>query len=343
MSNSLSDAISKDDRSLLKGSFGFNQKSIDFLLNPFYVVASDYLNIYNVLEWKIEEHSKQIPYGLVLEEFSSFKVRSLNTYHKIKVKINVIKIMDDDISMADLYIKCFNKDCSAQDVGRIPSVYQIVGRVGRTSSKYFLNMLCYNRVSLNQSSNFKTQAKIVKTYSKTLNPGDTLDFRMTHHYKSGIRIDVLQSYVLDKSENLGHGHQPSGYGLVIEYIGIECQGMRNEDKLMFQGTCPGWYTYEYNKSVKLIRNSSIISSSSELDSITDKYAIRVFSRDYLANPPISFAADDIGMPGESGKAFSVISTSDEQVVYSSNIGSSSKVTEIDEEFDKISTEELLDG
>ena len=46
------------------------------------------------------------------------------------------------------------------------------------------------------ASNFKTQAKIVKTFTKTLGPGDTLDFRMTHHLGPGIRLDVARTFMM---------------------------------------------------------------------------------------------------------------------------------------------------
>lgn len=42
---------------------------------------------------------------------------------------------------------------------------------------------------------FKNQAKIVKTFVKRLNPGDTFDFRMYHHCGVGIRFDRAKEYL----------------------------------------------------------------------------------------------------------------------------------------------------
>lgn len=72
------------------------------------------------------------------------------------------------------------------------------------------------------SANFKVQAKIVKTFFKMLNPGDTLDFRMTHHCGPGIRFDVAQSYIANGQSK---GAQPSSYGMIVEAFGTPCEGV----------------------------------------------------------------------------------------------------------------------
>ena len=50
--------------------------SFDFLHSKFYVVVNDYQKLYNILDWSIPEHSVQVPYALVKEEFSSLKIRN---------------------------------------------------------------------------------------------------------------------------------------------------------------------------------------------------------------------------------------------------------------------------
>ena len=100
LGNSLSDALDTNSRNYLRCQFGFNAKSFDFLNEKFYVTLKDYENIYKISKWNIAEHSLQVPYGLVKSEFSNLKIRNLNSYHKIK--IHIVKILDNDRTMKTL-------------------------------------------------------------------------------------------------------------------------------------------------------------------------------------------------------------------------------------------------
>ena len=42
------------------------------------------------------------------------------------------------------------------------------------------------------SSNFKSEAKIVKTFSRILPPGNTLDFQMVDKCGPGIRFEIAK-------------------------------------------------------------------------------------------------------------------------------------------------------
>jgi hypothetical protein len=316
LTNSLSDGQDIIHRKLLSRSFGFNQKSIDFLDKCFHVTVKDYVDLYNILGWTLIEFGTQVPYGLAKEEFLNVKIRNSSTYHRLKFKLHLVKILDDDVTMSILFSKTFNKFSTKQNTGCIPMVYQL-SDLSEKENKIVNSMLCYNGASVNQASNFQSQAKIVKTFSKMLNPGDTLDFRMTHHLGPGIRFDLAKSYMINPSSK---GEQPSGYGMIVEVIGTSCEAVRIQDGAAFQGTCPGWYTYEYRKGVTLVRNSRIVSSQSELgDNFDQKYAIKVYERVLLQNPPLSVSVNDIGKPGEKDKTFMIVSTSAESPVYSANI------------------------
>jgi hypothetical protein len=120
-----------------------------------------------------------------------------------------------------LYRKTFNKFYNKQGIVPTSWVYQI-NDCNLEYNDYVYSVLCFKGSSLNQSSNFKTQAKIVKSFYKKINPGDTLDFRMTHHCGPGVRFDIINSYMTAGAE----GNQPSSYGIAIEAIGTPCEGVR---------------------------------------------------------------------------------------------------------------------
>jgi hypothetical protein len=108
LSKSLSDGKDISSRNFLRREFGFNRKSFDFLNENFYVVVKYYEKIYKINSWNIPEHSVQVSYGLVKEEFCSVKVRNSNSYHKLIFIVHVVKILDDDVSMSELYNVTFN-------------------------------------------------------------------------------------------------------------------------------------------------------------------------------------------------------------------------------------------
>lgn len=115
LTSSLSDAQDTDSRKLLSRSFGFNQKSIDFLNQSFYVTVKDYINLYKILDWELPEFGTQVPYGLAKEEFSNVKIRNSSTYHRLDFQLHLVKIMDDDINMSSLYFPeywCYSKGLS---------------------------------------------------------------------------------------------------------------------------------------------------------------------------------------------------------------------------------------
>jgi hypothetical protein len=320
LSDSIIGSVGTESRSYLSKKVGFNQKSFDFLSTNFYLTVNDYESLYNASSWKIPEHSVKVPYGLVMQEYNKLKIRNSNTYHPIEVKIHLIKILDDDLSMFELFRKVFNRDPKTQDSGTIPASYQISEPQPRAKNSFMYTTICYSSATLNLSSAFKTQAKVCKTFKKTLNPGDTYVFNLIHSCGSGVRIDVLNTYLNGSAK----GDQPTGYGIIVEVIGTECEGIRITDKSVFLGTSPAYYNYEFSKAVKVVKNNAVTSTSMdltdpELNGVKSTYAIRVFDRELLSGTPFNVSPDLIGYPGETGKTFSVVSTSDVTQVFSKNI------------------------
>jgi hypothetical protein len=335
LTDSTIDSSGTESRSYLSKKIGFNQKCFDFLSTNFYVTVKDYDALYNAGEWKIPEHSVKVPYGLVMQEYNKLKIRNSNTYHPIEIKVHLIKILDDDISMYELSKKVFNKSASIQDSGTIPVSYQINDTEPRIKNPFMYSTTCYNSASLNLSSNFKTQAKVCKTFKKILNPGDTYVFNLIHSCGSGVRIDVLNTYLRGASK----GDQPASYGIIVEVIGTECEGVRIPDKSVFLGSSPAYYNYEFSKAVKVVKNNTLTSNSMdltnpELSEIKSTYAVRIFDLELLSSLPFNVSADLIGYPGEPGKTFSVVSTSDVTKVFSKNI------TDIEEELRRNTFKEI---
>jgi hypothetical protein len=181
-------------------------------------------------------------------------------------------------------------------------------------------------MSVEMSSNFKTQARVVKSFSKTLDPGDTLDFRMIHHCGPGIRFDIAQSYLTAFQSK---GTQPSSYGIIVEAVGTACEGVRFSDNAVFQSTSPGFYNYEYKKIIVAVKHSSLLGDVESIGNATinKKYAIKVYEKNQMSVRPFNVDVSQIGNRDEKGKTFGVMSTSSERPVYSQNIISEKKEKE----------------
>lgn len=331
LSNSLSECQDVTSRSYLNKSFGFNQKSIDFLEPNFYVCVQDYSSLFNITGLNVPHYGTQVPYAMVKEEYSNVRIRNSNTYHKLKFKINIIKILDDDLSIESLHNIFINKSVTRQQSGAIPKIYQISDRVDPTN-QFVNSALFYGGARLSLSPAFVNQARVVKTFSKTLNPGDTLDFRMRHHMGPGVRLDLAKAFISAGAK----GKQPSAFGIIVEAEGTECQGMRIADKSIFQGSCPGWYNYEFSKGITLVKTPVKTEHS-------QWYLVKNYEREFLTNPPITFNAEQIGRPDEKDKDFTILSTSKQHVVFGSSISNSvgnsvesskNKPLEIEGDFDQ---------
>lgn len=157
---------STDDRSYLSRECGFNQKSIDFLSTNFYVTVRDSNNIFDMNSFKIPQFSINVPYGLVMQEYSKIKIRNSNTYHAINVKIHLVQLLDDDVTMHSMFVKVFNVYNDKQEVGTMPCAYQISDCISKESNDSMYSCLCFKNATLSLSSNFKTQAKVVKTFQR---------------------------------------------------------------------------------------------------------------------------------------------------------------------------------
>jgi hypothetical protein len=317
ISNSIKTSLNSSIRKELFNAFGFNQKSYDFLGSNFHIQVKDYDPFYKFSRYEDDINSVTIPYGLSLEEFINIKLRNSNTYHDMKIKIHVVKILDDDVSLSILFNFIINDKKGQQDSGSIPSVYQVSDKI---KGNLMNRVLCVPGASLSYSSLFKTHAKVVKTVSKRLSPGDILDFRFTNMCGPGVRLDVGKTYMTKGSK----GEQPSSFAFIVEAGGLDCEAIRIMDKSRFIGTAPGWYNYEFKKSLRLVTYNTVTDSDNLLGTTNPKYAIKVHDRRLLNEVPYNVDSSKIGDIDDKNKELSIVSTSLEHVGMSAPIGGTSK-------------------
>jgi hypothetical protein len=305
--STISQDINKIERELNFIKFGFNQKSILFLGKNSYVTMSDYAKLYRLEKQNYPKTFQRVPYGMVLYEFSKFKLLNSDSYNSMGIKVHLVEVVNNKYDQLHIYNNTFNKSLKLtdQEDGRIPVNYQLKPL---QSSSVMHRMLVTPKCSINSSQFFKNNVKIIRTFSSKLEPGDVLEFNLRVNCGSGIRLDLLKENLIETV-----GNQPSSYSLILEVIGFDCEAVRLLDGCKFIGTSPGWYTIEYDKGLELcLQNNSI--GSTELQGILEseeldipEYAIKTYRKDPVKEKPLNVDADDIGNPTDKSKTFAIIS------------------------------------
>lgn len=168
----------------------------------------------------------------------------------------------------------------------------------------------------------KTHARVGKTVNKRLSPGDILDFRFTNMCGPGVRLDIGKTYMTKGAK----GDQPSFFSFIVESCGLDCEAIIIVDKSRFIGTAPGWYNFEFKKSLRLVTYNTVTDSENRSDTRYPKFAIKVHDRRLLSEVPYNVGSDKIRDIADNSKELCVVSTSLEHAVSSAPIGGKDKKT-----------------
>ena len=127
-----------------------------------------------------------------------------------------------------------DRKTGAKHGGRIPEDEQYSDpKLTDKENKATISFETSLKTKLTDCSQFNEQAKIVKTWYKSLSPGSIWEFNLTHHLGKGIHLNTLYDFGF---KNKNH---PSGYIFVLEQIGDRRGKMRRlKDKDFFTGYAP---------------------------------------------------------------------------------------------------------
>jgi len=297
LTDSMVDVISADDRNVLTQRVGFNQKQ--YHAPPIRAQVPTYL-IKDLCAYDqsdvIEIRSPRSVYSNVMSIKQQFMIKNTAAHFPMKFTIHLVKLENNDYagnSLNSLLFKTFYPagedldDFTDQLRGCIPKYLQhstLVLEGGSTMQS--ARVLVSNKLrSLNKSSNFRSGANIVDSFSKVIAPGDFWNFSHTHHCGSG--IDLMSLY---RSTNIGSGEESdTGFGLIADqgnypfHLGVifECQGKTAEAYSIpaenivnsYIGSSPCSYSYEFKTSAYF--------AADELDSTNvSTPSTRVYEQDY---------------------------------------------------------------
>jgi hypothetical protein len=262
-------------RSQLTNAAGFNSRGFFIMPGLFAPNALDIRRLFNPGGTSNDggytsniENLRQ--YASILEHRSLLHIYNQNTFHALRMKIHVVKVKNElqFASVPQYFAGNIVDDTKPTDIPQttqyesgIPSYYLHSGSVseGNTSRE---NQTLHWQQSLKgpglmASPRFRDEFRIVKTFTKRLEPGEHWQFNHTHHYGGG--LDLARVFIntdLDPSTDPGYDSNPVAYQFILEVQGYPCEGIYKPDtsaKLETRsGTNPCFYTMEFKKDIKFV-------------------------------------------------------------------------------------------
>ena len=241
-------------REYLTTSFGFNQRSYDFLKSHTYLMVKDMRFMYKD---RYATYGKGIDsdlYGDFLQERLRLCVKSETQHYSLQCKIHVVKIINTKSNLHQVVENTFYKGIetdSGSFLKAIPVDHQFSEPNDYGDFRY--NILTDLDCTLNLSNYFRRNCEIVKTFSRVLGPNDIWNFDYKLNYGAGVYLNDLYQ---DQNQFL-----PLGYTLVID-----CQGdprasiTRRDDGANFDGSSPGRFDYRFNHEITFLKEQDSMSS-----------------------------------------------------------------------------------
>lgn len=246
--NTERDYLDTKRRESLTSTFGFNQRRYDFLLVDTIMTAGDVRFLYEDFKDRaINKLATKNYYDTLLYENLRLSIKSEMDYYSIRLKLHLVKITNPSFGALDVFNGVFHSDLTMSTPGKIPLGRQYSGPTVHT--RFSISVLTDSKCSLQSSDHFKANAKVVKTFYRTLGPSDIWDFTYYLHYGSGI---VLNQIFEDEVSNT----HPLGYFFILESEGDPRASItRTRDGQNFNGTSPGRFNYTFKKSLKFIKEN----------------------------------------------------------------------------------------
>jgi hypothetical protein len=219
-------------------------------------------------------------------------------FYTLHLKIHLIKILDPKMDVRQLVETIthnpFAKSLStANKIGKIPADLQYSNpNLLEVNNKLSLDFQTALNCNLTQSSKFMENARIVKSWTRSLPPGSIWDFNLNHHLGKGIHINKIYdlenssqkhkdpnfvNIILDEIQNKGNqtkiktlkegisklleekdkeeykiSEHPTGFIFCFEFVGDRRASIMNLKKDYFSGYSPCHFNMEFDTEIKFL-------------------------------------------------------------------------------------------
>lgn len=302
---------------------GFNRKTIANFRRMTWN-AEDIWDTCNLTNYKTPATKLQTNYVVVKNLWRKVTIVNTSRYLKATYKIKLYKqARTESTAISNVMASGFFTDAElttgSQIAGKMPIQYQLDGRVSEGVNGA-VKVWVDPKASMLDSPEIAAEYDIVKTFTKTLGPGDSWDYHEIMHTGSGINIDQMKAVRTENGEN------ELGFALCIEATGQEvaaCYAANSNEN--FIGTAPIYYQVEFSRGGEFVNNphntNSGFTATAAGGVVSSNFLVRSFTnyRDQesltskIFNVPISDITDDPTLTA-AGKLFIPI-MSDSNVVY----------------------------
>lgn len=281
-------------REQLSQKFGFQQKIQGFVDTAYF--GYDYNDIENLFSGLSTISSAinkdQIAYGMLQNLNSFVRVTNVNKFLPVTLKLHLIKMQNPGSDPHELFPAVCNLTPDVvQDEGAMPRIYQF----GQATTDSIIRSVVVDPKStgIRAAYEFKASVDIVKTITKKLYTGDSLEFNYNHLVGPGIRLDKIAGM----SDGVGFDvNYPITYALMFEAHGpiIEAiSGDSNTPNRRYSGTGPGLLSFEFKKSITGVKRSldATYNTGTAKGFLSTNLAVRVFTPSSLDSTAKRFNVD----------------------------------------------------
>ena len=169
----------------------------------------------------------------LLEKLTAEIQTTLKKYARGKIN-DIEGKMKEELDKKLRKFQRITRETSAPDFGRIPEDEQYSDPITiNKKNKFKIEFETSLKTKLTDSSIFNEQAKIVRTWYKSLSPGSIWEVNLTHHFGQGINLNHLYDLSYKNKEH------PAGYIFILEQIGDRRGRIRRlKDNDLFTGYAP---------------------------------------------------------------------------------------------------------
>jgi hypothetical protein len=239
-------------RPKLQVRHGFNQKSQVFF-NPevAWWTIGELSTEMNLSLNKTDALTQQTLYAQINHMVQRFTLTNSNAYLPVVVKIHLCDFSKVN-SARSQFSGCYSANAAIADQteGRMPNQMLF----SRTVDTYRVQSLVDPASSgFRSAEEGKANIKVVKTFTKKLQPNDTWIFDHYHHFGSGMNVTKLLGLIEDTDVD---NNTPISYAPIFEQVGRLCEavndGVDGNSQSRYTGTAPGTVHFEFKRGYEKV-------------------------------------------------------------------------------------------
>lgn len=281
-------------REQLSQKFGFQQKVQGFVDTGYF--GYDYNDIENIFTGLSGISSainrEQVAYGMLQNLNSFVRVTNVNKFLPVTLKLHLIRMTNPGSDPHELFPAVCNLNPeTTQDEGAMPRIFQF----GSATTDDIIRSVVVDPKStgIKAGYEFRASVDIVKTITKKLYTGDSLELNYNHLVGPGIRLDKIAGM----SDGVGFDlNYPITYALMFEAHGpiVEAiSGDSNTPNRRYSGTGPGLLSFEFKKTITGVKRSidATYNTGEDKGFLSSALAVRVFTPTSISNTTKRFNVD----------------------------------------------------